>query len=348
MATRLHRAELFRSARLKLTLFYLTILLLFSLSLTACVRLLAEHEYMQSNDAQRTEVRQLILHAFVVPLESPNDTAFENLQDDQAAIVRAHLNDDLILINLVALVVGGCLSYWFAGRTLQPIEEAHETQKRFASDASHELRTPLANMKVENEVFLRQKHFSEAEARAQIESNLEEVQRLENLSRNLLALTQYEGAQLELKPLPAGRLLAGVVQHAQKSADAKNVQIEQSIAKGAVIGHEDSLTELVSIILDNAIKYGPVHGKVTLTSEAKSGQYYIRVSDEGPGVDPKDAPFIFDRLYRGDKARSSKVGGYGLGLSLAKLIADANRASVTVGAVPKGGAMFTVRLPLAK
>lgn len=339
---------MFRSARLKLTLFYLTILLIFSLSLTACVRLLAEHEYMQSNDAQRTEVRKLILHAFVVPQTKPSDSAFEDLQEDQAALVRAHLNDDLIMINLAALVIGGVMSYWFAGRTLQPIEEAHETQKRFASDASHELRTPLANMQVENEVFLRQKHFTEEEARGLIESNLEEVQRLENLSRNLLALTQYERAALELVPVAARHVLALAVQHAQKSADAKQVHIVQHIADARIVTHEDSLAELVGILLDNAVKYGPEKGTVTIEGEAKSGQYYVRVKDEGPGVDPQDAPFIFDRLYRGDKARASKVGGYGLGLSLAKQIADANHAQITVGNGPKRGAVFTMRVPLAK
>ena len=123
---------------------------------------------------------------------------YNSVQHAQNELARQQLDREFIWINIGAFVLGGLFSYWFAGRTLHPIEEAHKAQARFASDASHELRTPLTNMKVENEVFLRQKQFSENEARELIGSNLEEVERLENLSTSLLDLTRYAQTPLKL------------------------------------------------------------------------------------------------------------------------------------------------------
>jgi signal transduction histidine kinase len=171
------RLNMFRSARLKLTLFYLGIIVLFNLAVTMSVRVYAEREFLRSNIAQRSDVKDWVVQIFDSPVPK-SDSTIADIQADHAEVVRQHLNEGLLVINLFALAMGGLLSYWFAGRTLKPLEEAHETQARFTADASHELRTPLANMRLENEVFLRQKSFTEQEAREQLHSNLEEVQRL--------------------------------------------------------------------------------------------------------------------------------------------------------------------------
>lgn len=339
---------MFESARVKLTLFYLAILLAFTLTLTISFRVLFEHEYSRSNDAQRSGVRQLFLRGLYVPGPRPyND--FTSLQESQAEQLRERLNRDFVLINITALALGGLLSYWFAGRTLRPIEEAHHAQARFAADASHELRTPLTNIRLENEVFLRQKHFTEAEARELINSNLEEVQRMEGLSTNLLALTQYGNTPLKFKQVPARSLVADAIKQKEKMAAGKKVKLTNEAVAAAIFGHRESLTEAVAILLDNAIKYGPEKGTVTIGGKRDDGHYLLWVQDDGPGIPDADMPHIFDRLYRGDKARSSKVGGYGLGLSLAKIIVQANNAELKARNAPKnGGAIFMLRLPLAK
>jgi signal transduction histidine kinase len=338
---------MFESARIKLTLFYLAILLAFTLTMTISFRLLFEREYSRSNDAQRSGVRQLILRGFYV--QGPRPYAdFTNLQEDEAGLVRQRLNRDFVLINVTALALGGLLSYWFAGRALKPIEEAHHAQARFASDASHELRTPLTNLRLENEVFLRQKHFTETEARELIHSNLEEVQRLEGLSSNLLALTQYGHTPLKLKNFQVRQLVAGATKQKQKMADDKQVTFQIETASGVVVGHQESLEEALCILLDNAVKYGPPKGTVTIGGKKDDNHYLLWVQDSGPGVAETDLPHIFERLYRGDKARSSKVGGYGLGLSLANVIAKANNAEIKAQNVPSGGACFILRIPLVK
>jgi signal transduction histidine kinase len=338
---------MFESARVKLTLFYLLILLAFCLTLTLSFRLLFEHEYSRSNDAERIGVTELFARRYLVTGPRPlND--FTDIQEDQAGQVRQRLNRDLVLINIAALAIGGALSYWFAGRTLEPIEEAHEAQARFASDASHELRTPLTNLRLENEVFLRQKQFSEHEARELIHSNLEEVQRLEGLSTNLLALTQYGHAPLDLKRTPVRRIVEDALKLKQKMANDKRVSFKNEAVPAMLLGHHDSLVELLAILLDNAIKYGPEQSTVTVGGRKEDGYYLVWVQDAGPGVPEQDLPHIFDRLFRGDKARSSKVSGYGLGLALAKTIAAANNADIRVQNVPDGGACFLLRLPLIK
>lgn len=340
---------MFRSARLKLTLFYLAILLGFSLVLTMSVRILAEREYNRSNDAQLGEVK----HMFVgfpwkdvtteVTMTRP-DRALRSIQSDEAVMVRQHLNRDFALINGFALLVAGVVSYWFAGRTLQPIEQAHRAQARFASDASHELRTPLAAMRVENEVFLRQPSFTDKEARDQIKSNLEEIQRLESLSTNLLALTHYEHASLPLATVDPRRIADEAVEHLKKTLDARNITVKQDIAQARLLGNHDSLVQLMTILLDNARKYGPQGGTVTISGHRQGGQYSLRVTDEGPGIADEDLPHIFERLYRGDKARTNPSNGYGLGLALASEISKANQGTISAANGKQGGACFTVRL----
>jgi len=345
--------SMFRSARVKLTMFYLVILLGMSLLLTFSFRILAEHEYARSSDAQYGALRHL-LGRYPWDTTDPSypsvkpEVAFGSIQDDQQDAVKRKLNHDFVLVNMAALIIGGALSYWFAGRTLKPIEEAHETQARFAADASHELRTPLASMRVENEVFLRQPSFTEAEAREQIESNLEEVQRLEQLSSNLLALTQYEDTALQLMVIPVIPFVTDAVAHMQPIADAKRVKLKQEVSQQTIKGHHESLSQLLTILIDNAIKYGPEGGTVHIKGKRQGLQYVVQVIDQGPGIRDEDLPHIFDRLYRGDKARSTKAGGYGLGLALAQQIAKANKATLQAHNVKKAGACLELRLDLIK
>jgi signal transduction histidine kinase len=334
---------MFRSARLKLTLFYLGIIVLFNLMVTLSVRVFAEHEFLRSNVAQRSEVREWAVRLLTTPPRR-TDAEIDDIQSVQNQLVREHLNSGLLIINLCAMAVGGILSYWFAGRTLRPIEEAHDAQARFTADASHELRTPLANMRLENEVFLRQKHFTEAEGREQIESNLEEIQRLERLSSNLLALHQYGQASITRTPAAITKIVDDAVASVKSDAKAKKVAITVEVAPSAVYAHHESTVQLMDILLDNALKYGMKGGTVTIKGEARSSRYILSVIDKGPGLAAHDIPYLFDRLYRGDKARSTKIAGYGLGLALAKEIAQVNGATITARNNTSGGARFDVML----
>ncbi|PID32079.1 hypothetical protein CR970_02475 [Candidatus Saccharibacteria bacterium] len=332
---------MFRSARFKLTLFYLAAVLAVSLTMSLGTRWLAQHEYERSNLDQRGTLRVMMTRLYGLPDPFDNEDAF-GFQERLQAQVSAKLDQYVLLINLGALVIGGPLSYWFAGRTLRPIELAHDAQKRFASDASHELRTPLTAIKLENEVFLRQKDFSGDEARQLIESNLEEVDRLERLATNLLVLTHYETAQLDIALEDVERIVGEAVTQTKRTYPAAKIAV--SLKPARVLVHSDSVQQMIAIILENACKYSGDSARVTVTGKKQDGGYALVVDDQGPGIPEADLPHVFERLYRGDKARSSAVSGHGLGLALARRIAQANHAEISASNVPDGGARFTMTL----
>lgn len=348
MATRLaKRLNMFNSARVSLTLFYLGIIVLFNLLVTISVRVFAEYEFRQAIQQQRQDIRDL-RPGLGAPTADEYLDSINIIQDQQSAVVSQHLNTGLIIINFWALALGGILSYWFAGRALQPIKAAHEAQARFTADASHEMKTPLANIRLENEIFLRQKSFSPAEAKEQIESNLEEIQRLEKLSLTMLSLHQFDQADLRKSPVMAGPLVEEIVSQFDTHAKARQAICHTSLSAAKIFVHPESVQQLLTIMLDNAYKYGGQHNEISITGVKRNGWYVVSISDKGPGIDPKDLPHIFDRLYRGDKARSTKTFGFGLGLALAKEIAIANGAVLKATNNKGGGARFEVWLPLAK
>lgn len=347
MLDNVRHSDLFHSARLKLTAFYFAIIAIFCLLLTFGVRAITSYELQRSDDARLSTVQQLLRRYTDLNnygLGSPGGRYFVNAQQQQADSTRGRLNRDFVIMDVGLLLLGAGLSYWYAGRTLKPIEEAHEQQKRFTSDASHELRTPLASMRLENEVFLRQKSFDETAARAQITSNLEEVERLEKLAANLLALSRYETEHVAHEPVVVSDLVNEAIARVRRNKAAAKVKFVQDVIPARVDVNADSITELLTILFDNAVKYGPKDGNVDITGRLTGEQYVIAVRDHGPGINEEDLPHIFERMYRGDKARSSRVSGHGIGLSLAQQIATANEATLEAGNAPDGGAVFTLTL----
>jgi two-component system sensor histidine kinase CiaH len=340
----------FHSARLKLTAFYFAILVVFCVLLTFGVRAFTDHELRRGDDAQRGAFHRLVVNLYDPgpQWQPPSDRSFASAQRAEADRTRQNLNRDFLLLDIGMLAVGAGISYWYAGRTLRPIEEAHEKQKRFTADASHELRTPLTNMRVENEVFLRQKKISEAEARSQIASNLEEVDRLERLASSLLALSRYEGAELVRTKLSVKKLADEAIAGVQRNVAAKGITFENKLEDAMVLGEHESLVRLFGIVLENAVKYGPKDGTVQLSGAKQGGEYTVHIQDRGPGIAAEDLPHIFERMYRGDKARSSRVAGHGIGLGLAAEIATANGARLEATNHTAGGAQFSIALASAK
>jgi signal transduction histidine kinase len=340
--------NIFQSARLKLTAFYFASLVVFCLLLTFGVRAFTEHELSRGDNARRSAIQQLFRQyddqlPGTTDFLPPGDRYFTRTQQNQSNVTRQNLNRDFIILDLSLLALGALLSYWYAGRTLRPIEEAHEQQRRFTSDASHELRTPLTSMKLENEVFLRRKEFSEADARELIGSNLEEVNRLEKLATNLLALHSFEEGKVSHEPTLVEAMVDDAIQQAKKQKSARKVAFSKNLQAAKVDVNRESITQLLSILLENAVKYGG-GGPVDITGTMHDERYALTVRDHGPGIAEEDMPHIFERMYRGDKARSSKVSGHGIGLSLAKQIADANESELTARNAEEGGAEFTLTI----
>ncbi|HUY53524.1 MAG TPA: ATP-binding protein [Candidatus Dormibacteraeota bacterium] len=336
---------MFKSARVQLTFFYLIAIVFVSSLTTFGIRIVAQNAFEHQNSDTRNEISSLIREQVGIPLFiSP----LQKIQQEHDADAQKQLLEWTVYFNILAIIIGGPISYWFAGRTLKPIEDAHKLQAKFASDASHELNTPLSVMKTENEVFLRQKSFTETEARNQIVSNLEEVQRLELLTNNLLALSDFtQHGKIKLSSIKSAEVANHAVSQFSKTYSI-NDRIEASIDNHKIFGNLESLSQIIVIFLDNALKYSPKNSKIHLIGKRHKNNFVFSVVDNGPGIARKDMPLIFERLYRSDMSRSSKIPGHGLGLALAKEIANANQAGLSVSNNADKGATFNLIVNLTK
>lgn len=327
-----------RSATIRLTLWYLAILMLLSI----CFSLFLYQVWTREFD------RGLRPAPFFDENTGPGSTSqFEELRRTRGAEGRANLQNDLILFNLTILILGGAASYALARRHLRPIEDALEAQSRFTADASHELRTPLTAMQTETEVALRNPELTVAGARNLLESNLEELAKLRALSEGLLRLARENGQGIPLKRVSLADVAAEAEKRVAAAARSRRIKLENTAGDVPVLGDHESLVELVAVLLENAIKYSDPKSSVKIGTGRHGKQGYLSIRDEGYGIKASDIPHIFSRFYRADLSRSKeKVDGYGLGLSIAKKIADLHRGSIEVKSTPGHGSTFTVKLPL--
>ncbi len=331
---------MFHSAAAKLTMGYLAIIM--ALSIGCSVALYHVSSYELARSAQRPVD---LYNAFFGPnnTDEVNSLRLVQLNKD-----RNNLKVNLLLFNVAVLTIGGGVSYYLARRTLRPIEEALEMQKRFAGDASHELRTPLTAMQTEIEVALRSPDLTKKGAVDLLKSNLEEVAKLKSLSEGLLALATARGNNKPHEKVSSAQIVDAAINQANKPAAAKKIKIKSSVKDSVVAGNCQQLVNLLVILLDNAIKYSPSGSQVNITAKSQDNQAVISVSDQGIGIASADLAHIFERFYRADISRSKNTAqGYGLGLAIAKKIAELNHGSIRVKSAPGKGSTFTVRLPLA-
>lgn len=329
---------MFQSARVKLTAWYLLIIMCISIVFSLVIYNGINREFERFERVEIFRVySERVLFRQIPSSESP--TMIEE--------ARSRLTLTLILINLGILGLSGIAGYFLAGRTLRPIAKMMDEQNRFITDASHELRTPITALKTSLEVNLREKNLSAGEVRELLKSNLEEVDNLQGLSDDLILLAQSQKFD---RSLFAMENIQEIVKQAAKRveplAKKKDIAIRLHLLDSTLEADRKSLTELFVILLDNAIKYSPKNSKITITNKEHDGQIILSVEDQGVGIDEKDVPFIFDRFYRAEKSRTKNaVFGYGLGLSIARKIVDIHRGDITVKSKKNKGTAFTIRLP---
>lgn len=298
-------------------------------------RIINRLEFRQQNPGQPMPERMLRFNAPTPP----------SLNDLEAA--KKQLLITLVVINGAIFIFAGGAGYFLAGKTLFPIKLMIDEQNQFISSASHELRTPIATLRAEMESNLLEKHISDKNARKLINSNLEELGTLQDLSNSLLRIAEVNNTNQE-KYIEEMSLLE-ITQTAQKKilplAKKKGIVITSHIKDSRVKGVKSSLVEVFVVLFDNAIKYSKEKTKIEITSEEQSKVVKISVTDHGEGISPQDMPHIFDRFYRSDKSRS-ETDGYGLGLSIAQKIVETHNGSLTVKSIEKKGTTFIVQLPL--
>lgn len=319
---------MFDKATLKLTAVYTAVIMVISIGFSVCLGMVTVGELKRPYD-----VPSLFKELRV-------DEDFTRVYQVRSKSVESKVWASLTLININMLIVGIALSYLLARWTLRPIERAMDDETRFVSDASHELRTPLATMRMENEVLLRDTEAKKSDYKEQLKSNLEEIDKLRQLTDTLLRLSG--SSKLEMGIVDASNVVASAVERISHAAEAKNITVDNKIGHFMLNTNEDALSEIVYIFLDNAVKYAPADSTVEIYSSDKKS---ISVRDHGPGIADKDLPNIFNRFYRADESRNSE--GFGLGLSLASRMAEQLNGKVQAANnsgknVP--GATFTVKL----
>lgn len=255
---------------------------------------------------------------------------------------RSALLQQIIFIDIVIVSAGAVASYFFAKRTLRPIEEAHEAQGRFTADASHELRTPLAIMQSEIEVALKDAQASKADLQATLTSNLEEVERLRVLSDQLLALTKIDSDALQVSSFSMTKAVKKRVTELEKQY---GVHIAQDLQPGVMVtGNEHLLMEAVTILISNAVRYSGDTADITVSLGRNKQAVELMVQDNGIGIAPNELDAIFERFSRGSNA-PAKSSGHGLGLALAREIARKSGGDITVKSEVGVGSTFTLTLP---
>jgi signal transduction histidine kinase len=284
-----------------------------------------------------------ILPFLIYPDEIPPEEFAEII-----ALAKHRFALQLFIINSGILVLAGTAGYFLAGRTLRPIEVMVNEQKRFVADASHELRTPLTSLKTEVEVALRDKKLKLSDAKELLKSNLIEVDKMKYFTDSLLSLSRYEsnGKSLPMEKVDLAEATRQAIERNMPLAKEKKISIKEALPEVVVKGNPQSLVELISILINNAVKYSPLKKEVSVTVKKDKNHAVIEVSDRGIGIADKDIPHIFDRFYRADTSRSKKqVDGFGLGLSIAKSIVDVHKGEIKIVSEIGKGSKFTVVLP---
>jgi two-component system, OmpR family, sensor kinase len=245
---------------------------------------------------------------------------------------------------------------------LARLDLAMQQQRRFLDDASHELRTPLTTIRASASALLRSGTSPTSTAppaywtpdpvptdggTEDVRAIARESERMGRLVTDLLALARADaGQQLACRPLMLDALLVDVYQQARLQAGPVRLTIGD-LTQVEVVGDVDRLKQLLFNLVDNASRYTPPGGTVTLSLVEQDGMAALSVRDTGPGIAPDDLPRIFERFYRADDARSREAGGTGLGLAIRRVIAEAHGGRIEVESTLGQGSTFTVWVPIA-
>lgn len=234
---------------------------------------------------------------------------------------------------------------------LERLDVSFEQQRRFMADASHELRTPVAILRGESEVTLSQPERSPDEYRQALAILHQESERLSHIIEDLFTLARADAGQypVAFREVYLDELASEALVRARSLALSKNITLTSAIEPDLpVCAHETLLGRMLLNLLDNAIKYSPPGSAVTLACRREGANYLVSVSDNGSGIPAELQSRIFERFFRGDKARSrsdGEIGGAGLGLSIARWIAEAHHGQLVLTRSDSTGSMFTATLP---
>ena len=250
-------------------------------------------------------------------------------------------------ISALGLLAVLLLLVLFSGRIVRPIAESYEKQKRFITDAGHELKTPIAIIQADAEVLASELNTEDNEWITDIRR---QTHRLADLTADLVYLSKMEetDAALPMQSFSLTELAEETAQSFRSVARAKDRRFEASVAPDLQMsGDEKAVAKLLSILLDNAMKYSPEGGAVTLRLERAGKNARLTVRNSTAPMEPGNADRLFERFARADASRSSETGGFGLGLAIAKAVTEAHRGKIRAESEDGASLTVTAELPLA-
>lgn len=284
-----------------------------------------------------------------VPMEGSRESVVQvgrSLQVEQQTVNRLVLV--LAPIGLAALAMAGVGGMFMSRRAMRPVRSAFEKQRAFVADASHELKTPLSLTKIDGEVLLRDPGAQDATEI--LEHQLSEIDRMSALLSDLLLLARLDSGKLEVesKPFDLASVIADTVERFSKRATAGDIDLSfHTSGKLPVRGDAERTAQVLGALLDNALKFTPEGGAVTVTDGVRDGRTEAAVTDTGPGIPSEQLSQVFDRFYRAKTARAQEGGGTGLGLAIARDLARSQGGDLEADSVEGGGAIFRISLPKA-
>ena len=278
----------------------------------------------------------LLADRALIPIQAITNLANQIGKSDLSQRIDLQLPDDEL----------GRLAQTF-NRMLDRIQSAFQRQKRFTADAAHELRTPLSIMQTGIDVILSQPRTAEQYQTALVNVQ-EEVERLTQLTTSLLMLARANSHSLPMNFLAVNLslLLNTVADYIAPAAQEKGVSLERDIQPAVEIkGDEDRLIQVAINLLENAVKYTPENGRISLTLRQQVDTAQFSIADTGSGIPTSDLAHIFEPFYRADRSRNRSAGGFGLGLAIAHEIIQLHGGSITVASQAGHGTRLTVTLP---
>lgn len=225
------------------------------------------------------------------------------------------------------------------------MKQSLQVQQQFTADASHELRTPLTTIRGNIDLLQRQPPIDEEDREDVLADTAEETERLMRLVNNLLVLARADTKrELKLEPVEAQPLIEDVYKQIKRLAPQRTITCAE-IPNGVISANRDAFKQVLLVLLDNAVKHTPPEAAITLRAGRNEGRFWVSVADTGPGIPSAQLPRVFDRFFQASSSRTG--GGYGLGLSIAKELTEAQGGTIAVQSEAGNGAAFTITLPLA-
>ena len=257
-------------------------------------------------------------------------------------------HEQIIVIVMISFwLISIIASIYLARVSVKPLIDSMQKQKSFVENASHELRTPLAVLQNRLETLFRKPEATIMESSENIASSLEEVRNMRMLTTNLLNLARRDdGIKPEIADVEPDFFTTTFANYEIIADENEKAFVYENHINHNIKTDRTLLKQLMTILFDNAVKYTEEDGIIKFIVWSKDRSLYLRVSDNGPGINNEDKKKIFDRFYRVDKARTRQKGGFGLGLSLAKQIADALKGTITVKDNRPKGTIFEIKISI--